>query len=257
VSNGVLKLSGTLEPREAVVEDWRMRCWIRLRDAANAARTRLHDELRARRAILEREIVSMDVLTLRRMEREQIMLSVLEWLFPEFDETIGSLYGIALPGAWAIGVWQDIMEYGEYIKFVHEAVDWDNVMVFVFPYFWDTPGHHAEKLFLDHKDPIHREFLRAGAARVVLAIRPGFEEEVASLLDQGQLGALPNGHRFKKVAADVCAANAEYAKQAEPDGDSEDHDNPRRPGTLIGSWFDYTPTSALDIDVIMSRVQSS
>jgi hypothetical protein len=257
VSNGVLKLSGTMEPREAVVEDWRMRCWMRLRDAANASRARLHDELRARRGVLEREIVSMDALTLRRMEREQIMLSVLEWLFPEFDETIGSLYSIALPGSWATGVWQDIMEYGEYIKFVHEAIDWDNVMIFLFPYFWDTPSHHEEKLFLDHKDPLHREFLRAGAARVVLAIRPGFEEEVASLLDQGQLGALPNGHRFKKVAADVRAANAEYAKQAERDGDDEDHDNPRIPGTLIGSWFDYTPTGALDIDVITSRVQSS
>jgi hypothetical protein len=140
VSNGVLKLVGTLEPRAAVIEDWRMRCWIRLRDAANASTTRQRDELRARRAVLEREVAAVDALTLRRMEREQIMLSVLEWLFPEFDETIGLLYSIALPGSWATGVWQDIMQYGEYIKFVHEAIDWDNVMVFLYPYFWDTPG---------------------------------------------------------------------------------------------------------------------
>jgi hypothetical protein len=101
--------------------------------------------------------------------------------------------------------------------------------------------------------------LRAGAARVVLAIRPGFEEEVASLLDQGELGALPDGHRFKKVAADVRAANAEYARQAaeNDDEDEQDHDNPRIPGTLIGTWFDYTPTGALDIDVITSPVTST
>jgi hypothetical protein len=257
VSNGVLKLFGTLEPRPAVAEEWRMRCWLRLRDAAAAANSRQRDELRARRAALERDIALADPLTLRRMEREQIMLSVLEWLFPEFDESIGWLYSIALPGSWATGVWQDIMEFGEYIKFVHEAVDWDNVMIFLFPYFWDTPGNHEGKLFLDHKDPLHREFLRAGAARVVLTIRPGFEEEVASLLDQGQLGALPNGHRFKKVAEDVRAANAEYAKQALPDDDDEEGEDPRTPGVRIGTWFDYTPTGALDIDVVVTPVKNA
>jgi hypothetical protein len=278
VSNGVLKLSGTIDPRPAVVEEWRIRCWLRLRDAAAATSSRQRDELRARRAVLEREIAQTDSLTLRRMEREQIMLSVLEWLFPEFDESIGWVYSIALPGSWATGVWQDIMEYGEYIKFVHEAIDWDNVMVFLFPYFWDTPGNHEGKLFLDHKDPLHREFMRAGAARVVLAIRPGFEEEVASLLDQGQLGALPDGHRFKKVAEDVRAANAEYARQAVPEDEAEDNDrdrrgrdrdddddddndervaeNPRIPGVRIGSWTDYTPTGALDIEVLIKPVQT-
>jgi hypothetical protein len=55
------------------------------------------------------------------------------------------------------------------------------------------------KLFLDHPDPTHREFLRAGAARVVRAVRPGYEEERVSLLDQGQLGLLDAGNRFKKV----------------------------------------------------------
>ena len=257
VSNGVLKLSGTLEPADASMEGWRMLCWTRLREAAYANLVRQRDELREKRAALLRDIASMDALTLRRMEREQIMLSVLEWLFPGFDETIGTLYSIALPGSWATGVWQDIMEYGEYIKFVQAAIDWDNVMVFLFPYFWDTPGHHAEKIFLDHADPLHREFLRAGAARVVLAIRPRFEEEVASLLDQGQLGALPNGHRFKKVAEDVQAANAEYAKQTVPVSPGDEQDNPRIPGLLIGSWFDYTPTGALDINVITSKVQAS
>lgn len=263
VSNGVLKLFGTMDPRPAVVDEWRMRCWIRLRDAAAATQSRQRDELRARRAALEREIAVTDALTLRRMEREQIMLSVLEWLFPEFDESIGLLYSVAMPGSWATGVWQDIMEYGEYIKFVHEAVDWDNVMVFLFPYFWDTPGNHEGKLFLEHKDPLHREFLRAGAARVILAIRPGFEEEVASLLDQGQLGSLPNGHRFKKVAEDVKAANKKYAEQTQPDNDSDNDDddedeggeNPKIPGVLIGKWFDYTPTGALDIDVVVKSVE--
>lgn len=63
-----------------------------------------------------------------------------------------------------------------YVKFVQTAIDWDNVMVFLYPYFWDTYPEQRVKLFMDHPDPLRREFLRAGAARVVLAIQPGFEE---------------------------------------------------------------------------------
>jgi hypothetical protein len=147
------------------------------------------------------------------------------------------------------------MEYGEYIKFVQTAIDWNNVIVFLYPYFWDTYWNQDEKLFLDHPDAIHREFLRAGAARIVLAIKPGFEEDVVSLLDQGQLGKLPVNHPFQKIAADVAKANQEYEKTAWSDG-AREGDNPRVPGKLIGSWFDYTPTGALDIDVTLTKVKT-
>ena len=62
---------------------------------------------------------------------------------------------------------------------------------------------------------MHREFLRAGAARVILAIQPGFEEQVVSLLDQGQLGNLPNQNRFQVAIDYVQKANADFAKTAQ------------------------------------------
>ena len=132
------------------------------------------------------------------------------------------------------------MQYGEYIKFVQTAIDWDNVMVFLYPYFWDTIWHEQEKLFLNHPDAVHREFLRAGAARVILAIQPGFEEQVVSLLDQGQLGNLPNQSRFREAIDYVQTINADYAKTTTGGGPSEDL---KEPGVLIGSWTDYTPSS--------------
>ena len=52
---------------------------------------------------------------------------------------------------------------------------------------------------------------------------------------------------FAKVAKDVQDANAAYAGTIAPSKD--DPDDPRQPGVLIGSWHDYTPTAALDIDV--------
>ena len=155
------------------------------------------------------------------------------------------------PGYLDAARWQLVMQYGEYIKFVQTAIDWDNVMVFLYPYFWDSLWHESEKIFLDHPDALHREFLRAGAARVILAIQPGFEDQVVSLLDQGQLGSLRDPGRFQEALDYVKAANEEYT-QTTVGGEPEE--DPKEPGILIGTWTDYTPTSALDIETTLMPV---
>ena len=33
--------------------------------------------------------------------------------------------------------WLDVMEHGEFIKYLHNAIEWENVLYFTYPYFWD------------------------------------------------------------------------------------------------------------------------
>jgi len=47
------------------------------------------DMLRQKRAAILSELTAPDALSPRRMEREQIMFLVLEWLFPEFGQSAG------------------------------------------------------------------------------------------------------------------------------------------------------------------------
>jgi hypothetical protein len=189
------------------------------------------------------------------MEREQVMHLVLEWLFPEFGKSADVYKALAggQPGAS-----QMVLEYGEYIKFVQEAIDWDRILVLLYPYFWDRPENRDGKLYLDHPDGTHREFLRAGAARIILAITPGFEERVVSLLDKGELGQLAPASRFMPVIAAVVNAEGEFAEQrrqaTEPLAPEAEPDDAPSYGTLIGEWFDWTPTSALDMDVTVKSV---
>ena len=114
------------------------------------------------------------------------MYLVLQWLFPDFGQSASAYENVDSGQA----DWQNVLQYGEYIKFVHEAIDWENILILLYPYFWDEPENHYQKLYLDHEDGTHKEFLRAGACRVILAIKPSFEEDVISLLDKGQLGSL-------------------------------------------------------------------
>jgi hypothetical protein len=82
----------------------------------------------------------------------------------------------------------------------------------------------------------------------IIAIQPGYEKDVVSLLDQGQLGKLAPQSRFTSVIDDVVAANAAFISAA----DGADPAN--LGGTLIGTWTDYTPTSGIDMDVTLSAV---
>jgi hypothetical protein len=138
------------------------------------------------------------------MEREEIMRLVLVWLFGPSFQLVPSLYeqlvwpnynasnppvkdlasDIAFPDPSQIGAdWESVRKYGEFIKFLNNAIEWENVLFFCYPYFWDLVENWPFKKFLVHPDSDHRDFLRAGCARVVLTVRPGFETAFAGLVD--------------------------------------------------------------------------
>ena len=54
------------------------------------------------------------------------------------------------------------MEHGEFIKYIHNAIEWENVLYFTYPYFWDDNKLWDLKKFLYHPDPTHRTFLALG-----------------------------------------------------------------------------------------------
>lgn len=239
-----------LAPTPEAMREWRSAAYAAIRQGALTKWNQKREGLRQQRAALLNELAAPDTLSLRRMEREQIMYTVLEWLFPEFGQK-GQMYQ-SLASA------KSVLEYGEYIKFVQDAIDWERILVLLYPYFWDRPDNHYQKLYLNHADGTHKEFLRAGACRVVMAIKPGYEEKLVSLLDKGQLGDLAPASRFRETIELVQSAEKEFASQraslTEPGDDGEPANEGVEPGQLIGVWYDWTPTSAMDMDVTLKEL---
>ncbi len=142
-------------------------------------------------------------------------------------------------------VWTRVSAFGEMIKFLHQAIEWENVLFFLYPYFWSHRSRWEFKKQLEHPDAEHRAFLRAGSARVVLTVRPRFETAFAEFVENGGSGALPQAHPYMTIAEEIknyALTNYPGIPAANPD----DADA-RELGVLIGTWFEYTPTSALDI----------
>jgi Type II secretion system (T2SS), protein G len=202
-----LKLWMSLMP--AALDAWRQRVWGTLREAAQARYELNRTMLKDRLAQLQEELSAQDALSLRKIEREEVMKHVLRWLFgPTFTFVPPGLppdlYG---PNGAVIdaATWGKVLAHGEVIKFLHQAIEWENMLFFLYPYFWSHTTRWELKKYLDHPDFLHRVFLKSGSARVVLTIRPGFELDFVSFLETGGLNGLPDTHPYFTIAEEMRA----------------------------------------------------
>ncbi len=215
--NYAMNVTFVCRPKVQVLLDWRLQVWGQIRQAAEEQYNKNLQNYRDEQAKLTQQIADFDALTLRRMEREEIMKGVLRWLLgPQFylvPFNLSGLFGsdssdpgvgdVLDPNRLTEAEWIEVMERGEFIKYLHNAVEWENVLYFTYPYFWDDNRLWEFKKFLYHPDPTHRMFLRAGAARVVLTIRPGFEPSFTSLVESGAFNALPGPHPYVTIAQEI------------------------------------------------------
>lgn len=67
---------------------------------------------------------------------------------------------------------------GKQVRFFEQAIEWHNMLYVFYPYFWGRHFDWVEDLFRNDVDPLFNNFLKAGSARVVVPVRPGFEKAV-------------------------------------------------------------------------------
>jgi hypothetical protein len=80
-----------------------------------------------------------------------------------------------------------VEEQMPYVRFFEQAFEWEHMTYIYYPYFWGLKDAWLKHMLLDDVDPKFAEFLRAGAARVVFPVRPGFEAAVIHFLETGKV----------------------------------------------------------------------
>jgi hypothetical protein len=186
--------------KDEVYKAWQLKAWNSLRDAAETNFEANRQRYRDRLDQLKRQLEDVDALTLRKMEREEVMKGVIRWLFgptfrfvpqgvplqkiPQTEAFSLALYGSDEQVADDT-IWLKMSAFGEFIKFLHNAIEWENMLYFLYPYFWTHPREWNNRKYIRHPDATHQQFLKAGSARVVLTIRPEFEASFLSLMEIG------------------------------------------------------------------------
>jgi hypothetical protein len=120
------------------------------------------------------------------------------------------------------------------ISFYEQAFEWENIIYTLYPYFWGRHDSWPNAFGENGSDVLHDAFLRAGLARVVVPVRPGFEDVALWFLSTGQVwygGSPPpisnTDPLYRSIAAELLAV-----------------DQASRGGVLQGStWSTVTPTN--------------
>jgi hypothetical protein len=75
---------------------------------------------------------------------------------------------------------------GHRLQFLEQAFEWQHLAFLFYPYFWATPPKWIDHLSrADDADATYTAFLQAGAARVLVAVSPGYEHAVSHYLATG------------------------------------------------------------------------
>ncbi|MBF6175166.1 hypothetical protein IU476_27215 [Nocardia blacklockiae] len=201
VATAALEFTVTCVPTVEAMAQWRADVWNGFYNALQTQYYADQQDIAGRIAALEDRLAHVDTLTLRREENDEVMKGVLRYLlggkFPtmpaavvkEFvDNGIDVAHGTSFDSR-VIGpdstLWSVVREFEDHVRFVNQAIEWENVTSFLYSYFWDIPDSWAFIRGIKHPDANRQAFLRAGSARVVLTIRKGWETRWANFVERG------------------------------------------------------------------------
>lgn len=110
-------------------------------------------------------------------------------------------------------------QYAAFVKFMEQAFEWDIMSYYLYPFYWGDRKKWTDMYQFDDNDPTFRAFMQSGMARVIITVRPGFEEAVRHFLATGQIwsgGEVPviDDPMFLSIVDEMRAAVGE--KQGEP-----------------------------------------
>ena len=80
-----------------------------------------------------------------------------------------------------------VKKWGAVVAFFERAFEWENIMYFYYPYFYGRLARWGELILIQDLNPQFEEFLKAGAARVVIPVRPGYEAALAHYHETGDV----------------------------------------------------------------------
>jgi hypothetical protein len=99
--------------------------------------------------------------------------------------------------------------YASMVKFVEQAFEWDIMSYRFYPFYWGNRQDWQKNYQVEVNDPLFRSFLQSGMARVVVSVRPGFEEAVMHFMATGQIW---NGGQVPAIGDDLYLSIVEELK---------------------------------------------
>lgn len=212
ISSSTVRIKLIYWRRPATYAAWQLSVWRSIRASTEARYQEFLAVKQQERDRLWSQLNNKDTLSLRRLEREELLRLIIQWIMGPMSPALSTsaveqalIQILANEKAFQAGSlttlqptfnaitnveWSQALWFGDLVKFIQQAIEWENLLYFLFPYFWGSEEIGKNKMLFMHPDPEHEKFLRAGYARIVLTVRPGFEEEFTGLVEEGKLSGI-------------------------------------------------------------------
>ena len=161
---------------------WKLRTWEKLHEAHRILMREYE------RAVEEQEFNNVELFQTqsrpaienRRIEREELTKWCVKAMRYPNQFTFDAIESVA---GYQETAPLDADAHAPIVMFFEDAFEWQQMSYFFYPYFWGRRETWRLRQNLSNVDSRHSAFLRAGAARVVVPVTPGYETRVMNYLD--------------------------------------------------------------------------
>jgi len=165
-------------------EKWQLKTYATLMAGYRRQQERYEDKLAQRQALMRAQMARAQSLSHNpSIEQTELRKAFIQMIL---SEHLTSVVATPLPGLFPVPLGYT-KKWAAMVAFFERAFEWENMLYFYYPYFWGRPARWGELVLIQHLDPQFEEFLKAGAARVVVPIRPGFEAAMAHYHETGDV----------------------------------------------------------------------
>ena len=127
----------------------------------------------------------------RQVERTELKKSAISFITGQRFESFDALRNNVAPFGYPEFSFDEATKEGRYIQFFEQAFEWEQMTYLFYPYYWARKKEWVHILHRNENDPLFMKFLQAGAARLQVSVRPGYEKAILHYLNTG--GEIWNG----------------------------------------------------------------
>ncbi|QIS14524.1 hypothetical protein [Nocardia arthritidis] len=198
------------------IEEWQLKTHAQIVQGYQRQRADYLDQLsRFQAAVRAQMALAQGLAHDATAERDELKKAFIQLLM---SEHFGQVYfPTPDPGAFPPDP-RYVKTWGAVVAFFERAFEWEHLMYLYYPYFWGRRARWGELVLIQDVDPQFESFLKAGAARVVIPVRPGFEAALAHFHETGDVWMgeeIPDmfSDQYVSIIAEIKARN--FAEDAE------------------------------------------
>ncbi|WP_088394057.1 hypothetical protein [Flavobacterium davisii] len=124
----------------------------------------------------------------RFMEQDVLKHNCIAYLLQDYLDTLGVPFttGDRMEN-FQVLLDKDLDKYTALAKFMEQAFEWQIMDYTFYPYYWGKREQWQEMYVSNSVDPLFRSFLQAGLARIIVTVKPGFEDAVQFFMTTGKI----------------------------------------------------------------------